>query len=301
MQPDPPETSELAAFVAVAAAGSVSAGALELRVPRATISRRLARLEERLGARLMHRTTRQLRLTEAGEELFGHARAILQTVDAAVQAVHPEDSLPRGLLRVSLPPSDNLRVAGMLIDFAERFPKVELEVMTTTLHEDLVARNIDVALRAGRNLDPGLMARQLAVADVLAVASPRYLASAGHPADAGELAGRQCLVGFARGERPATHWPLRDGGQVRVGGRIISNDLALLTAAALRGLGIALLPRVVCQAALDAGALTPVLPGVVGATSVIALVYPDRRLLKPATRAFIEHAVAWSATWAGAA
>jgi DNA-binding transcriptional LysR family regulator len=145
--------------------------------------------------------------------------------------------------------------------------------------------------RAGTELDPGLVARRLATSEVRGVAAPAYLARAGVPITADDLAHHTCLLGFARGERPATHWPLRDGGKVRVRGRLISNDLRLLVDAARRGLGVALFPALVYEAEMAAGELVPVLPDVLGATSVVARVYLDRKLTRAAVRAFVDHVV----------
>ncbi len=289
MSDDAPETSEVAAFVQVVDGGSVSAAARELGLPRATVSRRLARLEERLGVRLVHRTTRRMHLTESGEEYYRHARGILQAVDAASASVQRADDVPRGLLRVSVPPADSPELRGVLLAFVERYPEVELEVIASTRMEDLRARNIDVAWRAARNLDPGLIARQLSTNNIVGVASAAYASAHGLPEAPSELSSHTCLLGFERGERPATHWPLRDGSRVRVRGRLVSNNLRLLLDATLRGLGIALLPEPFVAEPLEAGRLVAVLPEQLGATSKLALVYPDRRLLKPAVRAFVDH------------
>lgn len=289
---DAPETSELQAFLGVADAGSVTAAAAELGLPRATVSRRLARLEERLGVKLISRTTRQLRLTDAGEELHPHARSIVMAVGAAARAVSRDDGRPRGLLRVSVPPLSSRSFREVLLRFVERYPEVDLEVIVSTRHEDLIASNIDVAVRAGQRLDPGLVARTLQRSEVVAVASPAYLARAGAPATPAALGRHACLVGFARGERPATHWPLRDGGQVRVTGRLVCNSLELLLEAACDGLGIALVPLLVARGLLERGALVRVLPEALGASTVVALVYPDKRLLRPAVRAFVDFTLA---------
>lgn len=295
MMQDPPETSELVAFVSAIDAGSLSGAARELRVPRATVSRRLARLEERLGVRLLHRNTRSLALTEAGAELHVHARAIVSAVDAASSAVRRGDEQPRGLLRIAVPPSGDGRFSELFLGFLERFPEVSLEIISSTLHEDLVSRGIDVALRASQRLDPGLIARRLSTTELIGAAAPAYLERAGIPRDVEALADHTCLVGFERGERPATHWPLRDGGQIRIVGRLACNDLRLLVDAAIGGHGVALLPRLLCGEALASGQLVQVLADQLGIGSQLALVYPDRRFLKPAVRAFVDHAVAWVA------
>lgn len=290
---DLPETSELQAFVRIVQAGSLSGASQELAVPRATLSRRLARLEERLGVRLVHRTTRRLHLTDAGEAFYPQARDVVGAVQAASDAValHSQ-SEPTGLLRVSVPPLTQHGPRALLLDFLERYPKVELEVSSSTRHEDLLAGHIDVAWRAGVRLDPGLVARKLTRTDVVAVASPAYLARRGTPQSVDELVHHTLLLGFDRGVRAATRWPLRDGGHVAVQGRLVSNQLSLLHDAVVRGLGIAMLPAAWEGDTSDTGdALVPVLPTVLGASSQVALVYPNRRLLKPAARAFVDFVV----------
>lgn len=290
---DLPETSELEAFVRLVETGSLTSAARELGLPRATLSRRLARLEERLGVRLAFRTTRKVGLTDAGTAFYASARDVVRAVDDATRAVMADDGPPRGPLRLSVPPITDPQFRTMLVDFAERYPHVEVELIASTRHEDLVARGIDVALRAGSSLDPGLIARRLRAVAVFAVASPAYLARAGAPDTAAALTDHACLLGFRADDHPVTHWPLLAGGSVRVHGRMVCNDLLVLRDAALRGLGVALLAEVFCARALASGALVRVLPDEVGATSAISLVYPDRRLLKPATRAFVAHALAW--------
>jgi len=287
---DAPETSELLAFVQIADAGSISGAASELELPRATVSRRLARLEDRLGVKLMHRTTRQLQLTESGEELYHHARSIVQAVESASRAVRRSDDTPRGLLRVSAPPL-SLGFRKVVLSFVERYPEVQLELISSSRHEDMIANNIDLAWRAGVSIDPGLIARRLVASEVVGLASPAYLERAGVPETPADLERHACLVGFARGVRPATHWPLHDGGKIRVRGRLVSNDVVLLLDAARRDMGIAVLPAIVAGLALERGEVVPVLPGVLGTASQVALVYPDKRLLKPAVRAFVDHVV----------
>jgi DNA-binding transcriptional LysR family regulator len=293
MTVEPPETSELQAFVAAVDAGSISGAAAELGLPRATVSRRLARLEERLDTRLLHRTTRSQTTTEAGVEYYRHARAILDAVDLATRAVAQPDAEPRGLLRISLPPLRPGTLEGLLLAFLDEHPQVELEVIASTAHEDLRERNIDVAWRAGVDFDPSLVARKLARTDLVAVAAPAYLERAGRPATVDELLEHRCIVGFVHGERPATHWPQRGGGAVRIRARLATNDLGLQIAAVVGGRGIGLLPRMLVAPHLERGGLEAVLPDDVGADSQVALVYPDRHHLKPPVRAFVDHAVRW--------
>jgi DNA-binding transcriptional LysR family regulator len=295
------EIVELQAFVQTVEARSLNRAAVELGVPRATLGRRLARIEERLGVRLLRRTTRRMALTDAGEELYRHARGVLAAVKEAEAAVRRTDGAVRGLLRVSVPPSVDGQFQRLLLAFVERYPEVRLEAHFSTQHLDLLGAGYDVGIRAGPAIAPGLRGRTLARVTLRAVAAPSYLARAGTPEQPNELAQHACLVGFALGERPATHWPLLDGGHVRVEGRIVSNDIEMLRRAACAGHGIALLPHLLIQDDLRTGALVPVLGTRIGAASQLALVYAERELLPPAVRAFVEFVVAQAADLAPAA
>lgn len=288
---EPLETAELQALVTAVDAGSLTRAAQELGVPRVTLGRRLTRLEERLGVRLLRRTTRSLGLTDAGEELYRRARQVLEALTEAEQAVRRSDGAVRGLLRVATPPMDNPWMRSIFLEFARAYPGVRLEVVASTAHADLASGRFDVAMRASPTLAPGLVARVLARTPLRAVCSPAYLARAGEPATPEALEDHAALVGFARGEHPQTHWPLLDGAQVRVRPVLASNELGLLRDAALAGVGIALLPRLLVREQVSSGALVEVLPDRVGMLSQIALVYPERELVPPAVRAFVSFVV----------
>lgn len=290
----PLETAELQAFVRTVDARSLSRASFELGVPRATLSRRLARLEERLGVRLLRRTTRVLALTDAGEAFYAHARLALDAVSQAEASVRSSDAAIRGPLRVSAPPISDPAFAELLCQFAERYPAVDLHVQFTTRLVDLQKDGFHVALRASRDLAPGLVARTLVRVPTLAVASPKYLARAGMPTEAQELKRHRCLLGFVRGEQPETHWPLLAGGKVHVEGCMASNELGLLSEAAVRGLGIAFLPHQAIQEHLARGELVHVLPDVIGMEVRVALVYPEKEFVPPQVRAFIDMVVEWA-------
>lgn len=287
MQVDVPETSELEAFLAIVDHGSFAKAAGALGLPRATVSRRLKRLEQRLGVRLFRRTTRKVALTPSGRHLDPHARSIVAAVRAATDAVQQVDGPPRGLVRVSSPPGPLGRVEEVMLGFARAHPLIRLEVERSTRQVDLVAGGFDVALRATSTLDPGLIARRIASTHLRAWASKDYLAEHGHPASVDDLSRHACFVGYTRGERPATGWPLLDGGHVAIRPRLASNDLVVLATAAEQGLGIALLPDLLAAHRT----LVPVLPKVVGAASTLAFVYADRHL-SPPVRAFVDYMLA---------
>ncbi len=291
---EPVETAELLAFTRTVEAKSLSRAAAELGVPRATISRRLARLEERLGARLLRRTTRSLVLTDAGDALYRHARIVLDAVAHAEASVRQTDHAVRGDLRVSVPPIVSASFYALLCRFSERYPAVRLHVFFSTQHVDLRKGAYDVALRASAELEPGLMARNLARVSIVAVASPAYLERHGTPRTVSELKQHRCLLGFARGELPQSHWPLAGGGKISVEGALVSNDINMLCEAAIQGLGIAMLPNIAAQLALASGALVQVLPEQLVADSRIALVYLEREFVPPQVRAFVDTVAEWA-------
>lgn len=293
---EPVETSELLAFARTVDSRSLSRAASELGVPRATISRRLARLEERLGARLLRRTTRSLVLTDAGEAFYRHARIVLDAVNDAEASVRRTDNAVRGDLRVSVPPMATPSFFAFANRFARQYPEVRLSVHFSSSFVDLRAGGYDVAIRASTQLESGLVARTLARERVIAVASPKYLAERGTPRSTKDLRKHRCLLGFGAGDVPATYWPLPGGGKLHVDGVFASNEVLMLAAAALDGQGIALLPGSLVIASLEKGELEQVLPGIIEGQARIAVVYLEREFLPPQVRAFVDAAVAWAAT-----
>ena len=292
---DPVENIELLAFARVVEAKSFSRAAAELRMPRATLGRRLARLEAQLGTRLLRRTTRSLALTDAGEIFYRHARIVLDAVAQAEASVRTGGDVLRGQLRVSLPPLPDEGLLAFVSSFAQQHPGIRMQVDFSPRLVDLLREGYDVALRASVELQPGLVARNILRDTAIAVAAPDYLAANGTPRTVKDLRTHRCLTGFARGELPQSTWPVGRG-VVRVESVFSSNDVRLLRDAAVRGLGIALLPRALVEELIDTGTLVHVLPGKLGAETRIAVVYPERELLPPQVRAFIEALVQWAQT-----
>ena len=289
------DSEDFDAFVAIVDGGSISEAARELGVPRATLSRQLARLEERLGVRLLHRGTRSLVPTRAGEALYPRARSLLEGARAAVTAVQRLDDVPRGLLRVAIAPLDSQVLGTLISAFIRGNPDVQVELRASTEHLDLAAEQIDVAIRGGVVRDPSLIARRLFRSDMLAVAAPQYLQEHGRPGTLADLSRHVCLRGFVEGIRPAKAWPLVNGGKVPVDGPFVTNDLMALRGAAAHGLGIALLPRQVVAAELKSGHLVAVLEGVVGLEVSLSVVWLERKLVEPKVKAFVDLAAEWAA------
>src|SRR5262245_23962594 len=289
-----PETAELLAFASAVETASLSAAARSLGVPRATIGRRLERLEEKLGVRLLRRTTRALALTDAGEAFYRHARIAIDAVAQAESSVRRRDDRIRGTLRVSIPPIVDREFHAMGSEFAQAHPDVRLLVNASTRHVDLRREGYDLALRAGSISEPGLVARTLSRDALIAVASPAYLQAHGTPRSARALRQHRCLTLFERGEVPRTHWPRRSGGKVPIESQFVANDLLLLEDAAVRGLGIALLPMLMVTPRLESGELVHVLPDLIREDARVALVYPEKEFVPPQVRAFMDAVVAWA-------
>jgi DNA-binding transcriptional LysR family regulator len=293
---DAVETSELLAFTRTVEAKSLSRAAAELSTPRATIGRRLARLEERLGVRLLRRTTRALALTDAGAAFYRHARIALDAVAQAEASVRKSDDIIRGTLRVTTPMLQDPSFHAVVCDFARAHPEVLIQIDASSRHVDLLREGYDVALRVGTEISPGLVARTVARTSDIAVAAPEYLATRGTPRRLRDLGAHSCLMGFTREGLAQTHWPKRGGGRFSVPGSFVTNDITLLMDAAVSGLGIAVLPTLLIAAPLERGVLVRVLPELIHAETRVSVVYQEKELLPPQVRAFIDVLVAWAST-----
>jgi DNA-binding transcriptional LysR family regulator len=249
-------------FAAVVGAGSLSAAAQQLGRSQPTVSRQLAALEARLGARLLARTTRQIRLTAAGRAYFERCTTLVALAREAEAAVADTSRALRGPVRVSAPPSyARQRLAPLVAEFLAAFPDVRLEMVLTGDRADVVAEPLDLVVRLGPLPDSSLACRLLSSEQFVLCASPDHLKRCGHPATVGELAMRKCLVTETFGLR--SRWVFRHGhrrSMVDVPGCFVSDDLAMLHEAARLGVGIAALPAYLAADDLAAGTLEHVLP-----------------------------------------
>lgn len=288
--------SELDAFVAVVEGGTFSAAARSLDLPVSTVSRQVTRLEERLGVRLLHRTTRRVTPTGPGHSFFERCRRIVADRKDAEEEVRQLHGEPRGLLRISAPPT-NLRASGVeqvVTAFMVRYPAIQVELVAESRFVDLVAEGYDLALRGGILRDSSLTARRLRRMRTGLVASPAYLRQRGRPRRVADLSRHDCVVQRAPGREP--RWPLSPRGSVTVSGRLTTNDLAVAREAALAGLGIAYLPLVLVDDELAGGQLEHILATSVGRdTDGLHVVYPQGRLLAAKVRAFVDFAAAFFA------
>lgn len=277
-------------FVRVVETGGLSAAGRALGLAPSSVSRRIAELEDMLGLRLLHRTTRRLSLTEAGETYYERARAIVRAVDEASLAVTETRAAPRGTLRVTVPASLARRhVARAVAAFQTEYPAVAIAMSVTDRPVDIVGEGFDVAVRAGRLEDSSLIARKLGDARRLVCASPAYLARAGCPPHPHALADHACLT-FRR--HPGGNlWRFRKGDgrfEVRATGPLFADDGEALVAAAVAGLGLILVPEWLVGDEIGGGRLVEVLADYAAdpeKTPVYA-VYAPGPYVPPKVRAF---------------
>ncbi|RAK50727.1 LysR family transcriptional regulator [Phenylobacterium deserti] len=280
---------EINAFTAVAEARSFTQGARKLGVSSAQASKLVARLENRLGARLLNRTTRDVSLTDTGRAYLERARQLLEDFEVLETSVR-DQSGPRGLLKISAPVSFGARqLVPALLEFACAYPDVSLDVSSTDRMVNLVEEGFDVAVRIGKLGDSSLVARKLAAVRLVTCASPEYLARAGTPRSLDELPNHLAIIDTNAVDPQI--W--RFGGpsdprDVRVHGRLRFNGAEACVAAAKAGLGIVRTPAFAAADDLRAGRLVPVLCNYEPELIHVHAVYPHARHLASKVRAFVD-------------
>lgn len=279
-------------FVRVAQEGSFTAAARLLGMPKTTVSRKVAELEEQLQARLLQRTTRNLALTDAGAAFLEEAEAALARLEAAEAAVSELSREPRGKVRVTTTvPLGEAFLAPIVADFLAAYPALEVVVHLTDRQVDLVADRFDVAIRAGSLPDSALVSRLLGTSTYRVVASTAYLRANGTPSRPAELSAHTCLRFAKHGTAVRTSWPFgrgRRAQEVPVSGPLVSDDFAVLRTAAERGLGIARLPSAVVHEALADGRLVSLFDSLAPPPTPLHLLYVGGKHLPPRVRAFID-------------
>jgi DNA-binding transcriptional LysR family regulator len=275
------DLNRVATFVRVVEIGTFTGAARRLGVPVSSVSRAVGNLENELGVRLLHRTTRKLHLTDGGRLFFQRMETVVAEAEEATRAVIGLASEPRGLVRITAVPG----IAGqelpqIIAKLVRRYPEVTIELTLTNRLVDLVGEGFDLAIRNGVLEDSSLVARKVADGELGIFAAPTYLKRHGRPRSPSQLAGRDCLVYGSRGSK--LPWRLRGprGQKIAVvSGPIICDDMIFLREAALEGVGLALLPVEITTAAVEEGRLVRVLPrfGVVGGGRYV--VWPSQKLV----------------------
>ncbi|KUZ40692.1 LysR family transcriptional regulator [Burkholderia territorii] len=280
----------LETFARIVSAGSLSAAARELDLSLSVVSKRLAHLESRLGVRLLHRTTRQQTLTDDGAQFHAQVLRILAEIDRAETLMSDRRGTVGGVLRVTAPGElGRLRIAPLVAAFQRRHPELTVHLMLTDTIVDLLAHDIDVAVRIGSLADSTMIARELAPNHRVLCASSGYLAVHGQPTHPVELRAHRCIV---MGDQPRTEWRF-DGAQgavtVEVTAALLTNDGGAARTLALEGAGIALKSIWDVGADLQAGRLVRVLPTFAAPAAPLHAVYPGGRHVPLRVRTFVDY------------
>ena len=286
------QLGELTIFLAVVETGSFVAGGRATGISRSAASKAISRLEERLGARLINRTTRALSLTDEGRVFYERALTVAAALDDAHASVASFAGTPRGVLRLTMPDTFGRHVILPLLNrFLATWPNVQAEVNFSDRPSDIVDEGFDLALRIDYpGTDSQLVSRVIARYERVLVAAPGYLAAHGEPERVDDLGRHEALLFLSRGRRQVWHLGTDNRALERtsVSGRLRVDSGEALRAAAVEGGGIALLPIFLVADELEAGTLRRVLPQVSASKVEISVIYPSKRLLEPRVRRFID-------------
>ncbi|CAI8698435.1 LysR family transcriptional regulator [Burkholderia pyrrocinia] len=278
--------NDMALFVEVVKAKGFRSAADALGMPNSTLSRRIGALEKAIGLRLLHRTTRRIELTEAGQLYFERCKRIVDEARLAHEQLGELLAEPSGVLRASFPVDFAvIYLTPLIVEFASRHPKLTFDFELTSRRVDLVSEPFDVAIRIGESADSQLVARRLTTFRNHLYASPRYLERSGEPREPDDLTRHQCLSVLH-----VDVWTLHDGVrevEVPVGGRFVVNSVGMNRQLAVHDAGIIRMPEEIVADDVAAGRLRRVLPGWEG-TPVPVYAMTETRLLPAKTQIFIE-------------
>ncbi|SCB51070.1 DNA-binding transcriptional regulator, LysR family [Bradyrhizobium shewense] len=278
--------NDMALFVEVVKARSFRGAAETLGIPNSTLSRRIGLLEKEIGLRLLHRTTRRIEPTEAGQIYFERSKRIVEEARLAHEHLGEMLAQPSGLLRVSLPVDfANTYLAPLITEFAQRYPDITFEFDLTPRRVDLVTEPFDLAIRVGESEPSHLIARPLARLSANLYASPAYLERCGEPKEPADLSRHQCLRMMK-----TTTWTLHHGTRtevVDIDGRFSLNSVGMIRRLATLDMGIIFMPEEIVSEDLADGRLRRILPGWHSAPSTIYAI-TETRLLPAKTQRFIE-------------
>lgn len=281
--------NDLRLFLRVVETNSFTAAADILGIQKSTISRRIGQLEDDMGVRLLQRTTRKLKLTDEGQELFERCQPLVDELEQLPDFLSARHAEPQGRLRITMPPELAQFLTNELItEFMHAYPRIQLELELSTRVVNLVEEGIDLALRVGPLNDSTLIARKVASVGSGLYATPAYLETHGTPENPDDLTQHQCLGRLSANlQWSFENW--QDGAPVTIPARMKANSLAFIKEMALQGLGIARIPRLFCNKEVEQGALVPVLQEYQLPDTELHIIYPSRRHLNPKVRLFIEH------------
>ncbi len=281
---------DIQTFIKVVETEGFTKAAREMGVSKSVVSRRIGDLEDRLGARLLNRTTRKLSPTELGQAFYERCVRIATDMEEAEAAVMNLQTAPRGTLRLTAPSSlGRVYLAQILTRFMGQYPDILVDILLSDRVIDLVEEGLDLAIRVGQLADSSLIARKLGASTLVVVASPDYLHRRGTPTDPGQLSEHDCLVYTGNGIGENWRYHGADGPRtVRVRPRMFSNDGDLLCGAAICGHGLTFLPTFLVADAVRDGKLHIVLRETMRNELGIYAIYPHSRHLTPKVRALVD-------------
>ncbi|MCG7587042.1 LysR family transcriptional regulator [Photobacterium sp. OFAV2-7] len=283
--------NEIKVFVTVAEAGSFIGAGKILAMPSTSVSRKVQQLENNLGVRLLHRSTRKLSLTTQGEEYFKQCRHHLAAIDEANRFISTSQQAPQGTLRITSPLDfASHYVQPWVIDFLASYPDIKVEMEVSDAQVDLIEDRIDIAFRTGKLQDSNLIARRLGPKKTVCCASPRYLAQHGIPALPQDLTKHWCIP--LGGNLQNQSWTFQDGKQsqtIPINGRYSSDSVLLAIKAAVEGLGIVRVPVPLAKPYLESNSLVSVLETYEHAAGDIFIIYQSHKYLTKSIRLFIDH------------
>lgn len=285
------ELNDTLVFVKIVELGSFSGAARALAVPKSTLTRRVQQLERSLGTRLMERTTRRLALTAAGQVYFERCARIATDLGEAESAVGQLSGAPRGWLRITLPFALGTAFAPLIPQFTARFPDVRLDVQISNEFVDLMANELDIALRVGKLPDSSLVARRIMHFPAHLYASPSYIARNGEPLEPEDLTHHRVVAANHPRKNSRVQWNLTGpvgSREISIEPVVIANDPTVLRAAAIGGVGIALMGDVLLHGAVAEGKLRRVLAAWAGPGADLNAVFPQGRSSSPKVRAFLD-------------
>jgi DNA-binding transcriptional LysR family regulator len=286
----------VAIFVKVAQFESLTRAARSLGMPISKVSRRLSMLESELGVSLVRRTTRRVTLTAQGREYFGHCQEPLNLLQEAEQLLTQAQRKPEGLLRITVPV---IVTQDPFFNFISGFMKdhtgIRVELVVTNALLDLMAENIDVAIRFGELRDSSVVARRLGMSVHYLVATPDYLKARTAPAEPADLKSHDCVMFHAKNNE--RDWNMISGRRkvtIHVSGSVASRDLNSVSAFVHRGHGIGLMPSAYCDEGISKGRLIRVLPKWTSSPIPVFTIYPSRKYLPLRLRVFLEATASWN-------
>ncbi|MFV5491911.1 LysR substrate-binding domain-containing protein [Acinetobacter sp. ASP199] len=283
-------------FAQVVEHGGFSAAERATDIPKSKLSRRVYNLEERLGVRLIQRSSRHFAVTDIGMNIYRHAQVMLSAAQAAHDLVDHLSTEPRGIIKLSLPVSiAQNEIARILPAFLKQYPEIKIQMMVTNRRVDIINEGFDIALRVRSSLDddPNLVIRQFDQIEQHLFASQGYLNEFGHLKNPEELSEHKILSMADEHTEQflVLHNSKQEQKKIRVMPTVLGSDLSMLAQLAASGCGITLLPDNVVQQYVERGELVRVLPEWKAAHGIFHMVYPSRRGLLPAVRVFIDYLV----------